>query len=107
MTVHRVSNATFNWLVFDQALEKNKTFGTKNQYQEKWSSKILNQTLEKIINGGKDQLRTTLTEHQKNKTRSYDKPCFFLQYRGILIQNFASKLKKLFEFQMAFTTRKL
>ena len=30
--VHRVFNATSNWLAFDQALEKNKTCWTKNQY---------------------------------------------------------------------------
>ena len=67
-TVHRVFNATSNWLAFDQALEKNKSCWTKNQYPEEWSSKIVNQTLEKIISGGKDQLRTTPKEHQKSKT---------------------------------------
>ena len=30
-TVHRVFNLTSNWLAFDQALEKIKTCGTKNQ----------------------------------------------------------------------------
>ena len=105
--VHRVFNATSNWLAFDQPLEKNKTCWTKNQYQEEWSSKIVNQTLEKIISGGKDQLRTTLKEHRKNKTKSIDKPTIFLQYRGNLTQNFASKLKKRCELQVVFTTRKL
>ena len=65
--VHGVFNATSNWLAFDQALEKNKTCWTKNQYPEEWSSKIVNQTLEKIISGGKDQLRTTPKEHQKKQ----------------------------------------
>ena len=106
-TVHRVFNATSNWLAFDQALEKNKSCWTKNQYPEEWSSKIVNQTLEKIISGGKDQLRTTPKEHQKSKTNSNDKPTIFLQYRGNLTQNFASKLKKLCELQVVFTTRKL
>ena len=67
----------------------------------------MNQTLEKIISGGKDQLRTTPKEHQKSKTRSYDKPTIFLQYRGNLTQNFASKLEKLCELQVVVTTRKL
>ena len=106
-TVHRVFNATSNWLAFDQALEKNKSCWTKNQYPEEWSSKIVNQTLEKIISGGKDQLRTTPKEHQKSKTKSNEKPTIFLQYRGNLTQNFASKLKKLCELQVVFTTRKL
>ena len=33
-TFHRVFNATTNRLAFDQAHEKNKNCGTKNQYQE-------------------------------------------------------------------------
>ena len=70
-TVHRVFNATSNWLAFDQALGKNKTCWTKNQYPEEWSSKIVNQTFEKI-SGSKDQLRTTPKEHQKSKTKSHD-----------------------------------
>ena len=68
-TVHRVFNATSNWLAFDQALEKNKTCWSKNQDQEDWSSKIVNQTLEKIISGGKDQLRTIPKEHQKKQVK--------------------------------------
>ena len=58
-TVHRVSIATSNSLDFDQVLEKNKTCWTKNQYPDECSSKIVNQTLEKIIIGSKDQLKTT------------------------------------------------
>ena len=65
--VHRVFNPTSNWLAFDQALEKNKTCSTKNQYPEEWSSKIVNQTLEKIISGSKDQLRTTPKENQQTR----------------------------------------
>ena len=38
---------------------------------------------------------------------STDKPTIFLQYRGNLTQNFASKPKKLCELQVVFTTRKL
>ena len=66
----------------------------------------MNQTLEKIISGGKDRLRNTPKEHQKSKTKSIDKPTFFLQYRGNLTQNVASKLKKLCELQVVFTERK-
>ena len=55
----------------------------------------MNQTLEKIISGDKDQLRTTPKEHQKSKNRSHDQPTTFLQYRDNVTQNFASRLKKL------------
>ena len=105
--VHRFFNSTSKWLAFDQAIEKNETYWTKNQYSEDWSSKIVNQTLEKIISGGKDQLRTKPKEHQKSKTRSYDAPTIFLQYRSNLTQNFVRKLKKLCKLQVGFTKRKL
>ena len=104
--VHRAFNATPNWLAFDQALEKNKTCWTINQYPEEWSSKIVNQTLEKILSGGKDQLRATPKKHQKSKNKSVDKPTIFLQNRSNLTQNYASKLKNLCELQVVFTTRK-
>ena len=67
--VRRVFNTTSNWLAFDQALEKNKTCWSKNQYAEEWLSKIKEQTLEKKINGSKDQLKTALEEHETTKTR--------------------------------------
>ena len=75
--VHSVLNATSNWLAFDQALEKNKTCWTKNQNTGEWYWKIVNQTLEMIIRGGKDQLRTTPKEHEKSKTRCRDKTTIF------------------------------
>ena len=77
-TIHRVINATSNWLAFDQALEENKTCVPKNQYPEEWSSNVVNLTLEKIISGGKHQLRNTPKEHQKNKTTFHDKPTIFI-----------------------------
>ena len=58
-TVHRVYNATFTWLTFVQAFEKNKTCWTKNEYPDEWSSNIMKKTLEKKI-GSKDHQRTEL-----------------------------------------------
>ena len=66
-TGHKVFNALSNWLEIDQALEKNKTCSTTNHHREEWSSKIVNQILDKIVSGGKDQLRTTPKEHQKTR----------------------------------------
>ena len=106
-TVHRVLMQHLFGCPSIGLLKRTNFAGQKNQYPYEWSSKIVNQTLEKIISGGKDQIRTTPKEHQKNKTRSYDKPSFFLQNRGNLTQKFASKLKKLCELQVVFTTRKL
>ena len=68
--------------------------------------KKVNQTLENIICGGKDQLKTTPKNYQIGKIRSHDKPTISLQYKSNLTQNFASKLKKLCEPQVVFITRK-
>ena len=100
-TVHRVFKATSIWLAFHQALEMNKTCWTKNQYPEEWSSKIVNQTSEKVIICCKDQLRKTPKGHLNSKTRSHDKPTIFLHY---------SKLCKQIEEnwrKLVFITRKL
>ena len=88
-------------------LKRTKLGGPKINIQRNWSSKIVNKTLEKIISGGKDQIRTTPKDHQKSKIKSIDKPTTFLQNRGNLTQNFASKLKKLCELHIVFATRKL
>ena len=60
-------------------LKRTKLAGPKISNPEEWSSKKVNQTLEKIISSGRDQLRTTPKVHQKIKTRSHDKPTIFLQ----------------------------
>ena len=41
----RVFNSLYNWLAFDQNLQKNKTCWTKNQHPDEWSSKEVNKTL--------------------------------------------------------------
>ena len=84
--VHKVFNATSNWLAFDHALEKIKTCWTKNQYPEEWSSKIVNQTLEKIICGGKDQLRTTPKENQKTRLNLLISQLFFYNTEATLLK---------------------
>ena len=38
VAVHRLFNATANWVAFDQALKKQKNCWTINQFPEKWSS---------------------------------------------------------------------
>ena len=57
--VHRIFNATSNFSALYQVVEKQQNCWTKNQCPEKWSSKIVNHTLGKIISGGNDQLKTT------------------------------------------------
>ena len=44
--------------------------GHKIHYPDKWSSKNVKLTFEKIIIGCKNPLKTTPKQHQKSKTRS-------------------------------------
>ena len=85
--IHSVLKATSNWLSFDQALEKNKCCWTKNQYPEEWSSKIVNQTLEKIISGGKDQLRRIPKEHQKARLNLLISQLFLYNTEATLLKS--------------------
>ena len=48
---------------------------------------IVNQTIEKIISGRRDQLRTTPKGHQKSKIRSHDETTIFLQKNTTSLKN--------------------
>ena len=48
-TVHRILNAISDWQSFDGALKKNQVIWTENQYPTKWSSSIVNETLNKTV----------------------------------------------------------
>ena len=56
----------------------------QNQHPSEWCSKIVNQTLEKMLMGNKDQFKATPKEHQKSETRSHETATVFLQYKGSL-----------------------
>ena len=110
-TVHRIFNATSDWQSFDVPLKKNQEIWTENQYPTEWSSSIVNETLDKIIAKEKITAKPPQNEHHLKKAKSLNnrepKPRFFVQYRGKITQKFASRLKKLCDIQIIFTTRKL
>ena len=60
-----------------------------------------------ILIGSKDQLKKNQKSITKCKTRTQDSPIIFLYCSGKLTENFKSKLKKIFELQVALITRKL
>ena len=82
-TVHGVLGSTGNWRNFEQALKKNVGIWLKINNTEGWTSKIINDALQKIIsrpllkNGGEK-----LQEMRQNLPGKDVKPIFFLQYRG-------------------------
>ena len=110
-TVHRIFNATSDWQSFHVALKKNKEIWTEHQYPTEWSSSMVNETLDKIVTKEKVTAKPPQNEHHLKKVKSLNnrepKPMFFVQYRGNITQNFASRLKKLCDIQIIFTTRKL
>ena len=62
----------------------------------------MNQNLEKIESGSRDQLKTTPKEHQKSQARSHDTPTVFLKYKGNPNQNFSSVSNNLCDLQVGF-----
>ena len=52
-TVNRVFRSTSKWEEFDQALEKNRKQWIENHYPKNWSDRVVFETLNKIIEGGK------------------------------------------------------
>ena len=113
-TVHRVFNATSGWQSFDVALKKNRKIWTQNQYPTEWSSSIANKTFDKIVTIGKSykippphpKKKNNFSKQLKVLTQMSLNQCF-VKYRGNFTQNFASRLKKLCDLQIIFTTRKL
>ena len=110
-TVHRIFNATSDWQSFEVALKKNQDIWTENQYPTEWSSSIVNGTLDKIVTKKKVTAKPPQNEHNLKKVKSLNnrepKLRFFVQYRGNITPNFASRLKQLCDIQIIFTTRKL
>ena len=108
--VHTIFNATSDWRSFDVALKKNQEIWTEKQYPTEWSSSIVNETLDKIVTKEKVTAKPPQNEHLqevKSLNNREPEPRFFVQYRGNITQNFASRLKKLCDIQIIFTTRKL
>ena len=109
--MHRIFNATSDWQSFDVALKKNQEIWTENQNPTEWSSSIINETLDKIVTKEKVTAKPPQNEQHIKKVKSLNnrehKPRYFVQYRGNITQNFASRLKKLCDIQIIFTARKL
>ena len=86
-TVQKFFNSTTTSLAFDQALKK-----TDIQDQKSVPRRMVNRTIEKILIGSKDQLKTTPREHQKSQNGYHNKPTIVLQYRGNYTQKFEGNM---------------
>ena len=97
--MHRIFNATSDWQSFDVALKKKQEIWTENQNPTEWSSSIVNETLDKIVTKEKVTAEAPQNEHHLKKVKSLNnrepKHTFFVQYRGNITQNLASRLRKL------------
>ena len=84
-TVYRIVNPNGDWQASDVAIKKNKEEWTENQYPTDLSSKIVNETLEKIA-----KKKIITTKHPKimqcletfKNLKKVLKLMFSVQYRG-------------------------
>ena len=105
-TVHRAFRITSIWEYFDQALEKNRTQWTENQYLRNWSDRVVFETLNKIIEGKKN-LEMKASEPRNDKWLKDSPLLLTMQYRGNPSQLLAAKFRLISVAQIIFTTRKL
>ena len=86
-TVHSIFNATSDWQSFDVALKKNQEIWTENQYPTKWSSSIVNETLDKIVTKKTVKAKPPQNEQHLKKVKSLNnrepKPRFFVNTEKI------------------------
>ena len=117
-TVHRIFNATSDWQSFDVALKKlhlkklfDQEIWTENQYPMEWSSSFVNETLDKIVTKEKVTAKPPQNEQNLKKLKVLLKGSLNLEFlfntEEISREVFASRLKKLCDIKIIFTTRKL
>ena len=107
-TVHRVFRSSSRWQKFDKALKENESIWLKNQYPESWSSKIINDALQKIIS--KPQLKNggeKIELRGQKPPANHVKPLFFLHYRVNVGLQLKRKLERTCKTTAILTTRKL
>ena len=61
--VHGVYSCTSRWVNFDKALENNRKQGIENQHQEKWSDRVVFETLKIIF----EKTKVSRLWHQKRE----------------------------------------
>ena len=74
-------------------LKRTKLAEPRKQYPEEWFSKIVNQTLEKIISGGKNKLRATPKEHQKARLNLMINQLYFYNTEATLLKTLQANLR--------------
>ena len=108
-TVHKILTATSDWQSFDVVLKRT---GLKINIQLSGSrTSISKETLDKIVTRNNVTAspppKKTTSQKVKSVNNKELKPRFFVQNRGNIIQTFASRLRKLCNIQIIFTTREL
>ena len=107
-TVHRVFRSTSTRQNFDIALKETENVWLRNQYPESWTSKIINDALQKIVSTPQLKNEGEKVHMRGHKLPAKDvEPFFFLQYRGNISLLLKQKLEKTFNLTAIFTTRKL
>ena len=110
MNARKIFNATSDCEYFDVALKRNQEIWIENQYPTEWSCSIFNETSEKIVTKENVTAKPTNNYQHFIEVKILTKISLnrgFVSIQRNITQNFASRLKELFDTQVIFTTRKL
>jgi hypothetical protein len=89
--VHRIYNASSSWKIFHNGIEKAKLIWSKNNYPEFFTHKVVNSTLNKIINKNSKE---RVDDKVKNSTEEQIKHLFVIEYRGKITDDYINEVRK-------------
>ena len=67
--IHRIGNATSNWLDFSERLKKAKKIWEANQYPPDFYEPVAKSVVEKLVNGGLSESTSQSNQVQEKKTK--------------------------------------
>ena len=102
--IHRISNATSNWLNFFEGLEKAKSIWEANQYPPDFYEPIVKSVVEKLVSGGPSGSPPQSNQVEETRTK---RSVLILQYRGKISDRLAKRIRQGSNVSVIFTTRKL
>ena len=100
-TVHRIFNATSTWQAFRVGLEKAMVDWENNQYPPQFYNPIVRRTIDKLVSAPSVRQPDVVTSNARKPT------AMTIQYRGVLSDQLASKLRSKTDTKLIFTMKKL
>ena len=104
-TVHRIDHTTSDWVKFRDELEGYKAELENNQYPPAFYEKCIANTLSKIVDGS--SITSASSKVREMGDQRDTRALLLINYRGVISDNFARRIRKLADIKTIFTTRKL